>query len=188
MKTLIIISGKRSCGKDTVASLIKTFYEKQNKTIKILPVAYATKVGYCQKFNLDLERMVNDYEFKEQHRQGLCDYFYASEDFDWYADYVIEQIMKVESDVYIIPDLRLKSHLVKFEKLFEFLKDFNKLIVRINSTEESRCSRGWVSKTCDLDFTEIDLDNYKFDNVINNDSTIDDLDKKIIELLVINKC
>ena len=188
-KHIILIHGKRTTGKDTLALLIKSHYESQKLKVKSMAFAYATKVGYCTKYNIDLNKMLNDYTFKESHRAGLLNYFLTNENFEWYAEYVykyIETENKQEHDnfdIFIIPDLRIKSHLNYFKQLMKselFNAKYKCTFIHIEASEETKLKRGWIKKPCDSDFTETDLDDYNnFDIVIKNDSSIDDLNNNI---------
>jgi len=189
-KHIILIHGKRTSGKDTLALLIKNHYESQNLQVKSMAFAYATKVGYCTKNNIDLNRMLNDYIFKESHRDGLLDYFLTNKNFEWYAEYVYKHIEKESDnfDVFIIPDLRIKSHLNYFKELMKsesFKNKYKCTFIHIEASEETKLKRGWIKKQCDSDFTETDLDDYNgFDIVINNNDSIEDLNNSIKKYLL----
>ena len=182
-KRIILISGKRSSGKDTFATILNDYFSSLKLRVKSMAFAFATKVGYCKKNNLDLDKMLNDYVYKESHRSGLLDYFLTNGDFNWYADYVYKFIEQEYDnfDVFIIHDLRIKQHMTFFETLCNqtsFNSKYNCIFIRVNASKESKIKRGWIEKPYDSDFTETDLDdNECFDLYIKNDGNIDDLKK-----------
>jgi phosphomevalonate kinase len=188
-KLVLLISGKRFSGKDTLALLLKNYFESKNRKIKSMAFAYATKIGYCKENNLDLSRMVNDYIFKESHRDGLLNYFLTNGNYDWYAKYVYNYMESEYNnfDVFIIPDLRIKQHMEFFKKLDKcgtYKSKYKSHYVRIDTCKESKMKRGWIQKPCDLDFTETDLDDCNdFDLYITNDDSIDDLNNNLKKYL-----
>jgi len=190
--TIILVSGKRSSGKDTAAEIIKQYIKdskQYNTEIDSIALAYATKVGYCKENNLDLDRMVNDYAFKESHRMGLLKYYLTHNDPLWYSDYVLEYIESKHNNeninYFVIPDLRILAHTNVFKSPIVINKLSVKcLFIRINATEETKKSRGWIKKDCDDDYTETELDNYTgFDIIINNDGTVEELQNKLYNFL-----
>lgn len=174
MKTILLISGKRTTGKDTVCEIIKEISKVKFDSIAF---AYATKMGYCKDNNLDLNRMLNDYEYKESHRKGLLQYYLTHHDPLFYSDYVLEYInSETKNDInnFIIPDLRIREHADVFKSLDP--TRYRCIFIRINASDETKISRGWIRKECDDNITETGLDNYDgFDIIINNDGTRDEL-------------
>lgn len=190
-KTVIFISGKRTAGKDTAAALINKYLMNLNDNNKnfigSVALAFPTKVRYCKQNNLDLQRMVTDYIFKEQHRNQLLEYFIKNKDLRADVEFITDYIQKNDFDYVIIPDLRMLGHLEEFQK---FNSDNNNnnifrcIYIRINASDEVKKQRGWIKKPCDDDPTETELDDYdKFDIVIDNNGTQDKLNEAIIAFL-----
>jgi phosphomevalonate kinase len=100
-----------------------------------------------------------------------------------YMEDIHKLIENLSSDVLVIDDLRLQSHLnwictnIKSNPLYD-LK-----IIRINSSELVRQSRGWVKTDYEQSNVECELDNYPFDLVIQNDFEIDNYFESIYKLL-----
>lgn len=174
MPTIILISGKRTCGKDTVADIIKRYLLSIGKTVDTASFGKACKSGYCKKYSHDLDRMLTDYTYKESHREELTKYFVNMRETkgdDYFLKKVIKQIDQSTCEYVLISDLRVQCEVDTFRAL-----ERKVIMIRVNSTIESRKQRGWVEKECDNHFSETELDTYDgFDFVVNNDDTIDKL-------------
>ena len=75
-----------------------------------------------------------------------------------------------ESQNWIISDVRFKSEI-------EGIKQFNNITLRINNPNAGAGNH----------VSEVDLDDYKFDYVINNNGSLEDLLFKVKEFCLINK-
>ena len=201
---IIAISGKAQAGKDTVAKMIVytiwyyTYSQRldsfginhYNHRIKdfslLLNNIQWNKAYFAEKLKLCLSDILKvslnkfeDIEFKNSKidwlnmtvrellqkfgtaiRNEVCDDFWVKaclKDYD-------------ESQNWIISDVRFKSEI-------EGIKQFNNITLRINNSSAGAGNH----------ISEVDLDNYKFDYVINNNSSLEDLLFKVKEFCLINK-
>lgn len=179
--TVIFLSGKRYAGKSETSKLIKHYYMSQGKNVKITSFSYYLKKKFCEMNSLDFERFIDDHEYKDSFRDKMTKY-YKSTGPTMYVDSVIKDIQKSEYDTYIIDDMRLFNEHVKF---FDMCSDeWNILYVRVNSTNETKTKRGWKNSEYDNFDIETELDNYEFfDIVLNNDSTIENLNKLFLSAI-----
>lgn len=175
----ILISGKRCSGKDTVASLIK---EKLGKDTVILGFANVLKYNYAKSIATNeidtqciYEKLINEYKFKEQHRENLIN-LAKSEKIkhgdDIWVRRLLDYVKNLNVKTIIIPDFRFKVE-------FEYFRNLKAYIIRVKSDETVRKERGWrYDPKIDNDVTETDLDeinDIKFNLVVNNNYSIEHL-------------
>ncbi len=201
---IIAISGKAQAGKDTVAKMIVytiwyytysqrldsfgiNHYNHRIKDFNLLlnkirwnKASFAEKLKLCLTGILksSLDRFEN-IEFKNSKiswlnmtvrellqkfgtaiRNGVCDDFWVKvclKDYD-------------ESQNWIISDVRFKSEI-------EGVKQFNNITLRINNSNAGAGNH----------ISEVGLDDYKFDYIINNNGSLEDLLFKVKEFCLINK-
>lgn len=171
---IFIISGKARHGKDTTAELIDKYFE--NKGQKVINLQYSSYLkDYAKKITgwdgseESKPRELLQYLGTEFIRKEIDKFFFVKrmiEDLKVYSKYF---------DVATISDARM------VEEIDEIKKEFNDVcaikVIRPNfdnglSTEQQKHA------------TEIALDNYdKIDQVLLNDGTIEDLKKKIEDLM-----
>ncbi len=171
---LFIISGKARHGKDTTADIIKDYYEEKKK--KIIGLHYVS----CLK---EYAKKISGWDGSDDTKprsllQELStDIIRKQINQDFFIERTIQDI-KVYSyyfDVITIADTRLK---VEIEKTKPTIK--NTITIRIN---RPNFDNGLTLEQKNH-ITEVDLDDYdKFDYKIENDGTIEDLRKKIYEIL-----
>lgn len=208
MKNIILISGKRTCGKDTAALFIQQHLISKGKTTDITGFGRALKLSFCKNQShlisnqshltssqghltssrsepCDFARLMNDYVYKEQYREALTEYFINMKNIkgeDYFVNEVIKYIDNSDYNNYIVSDLRFMYEVKAFRSLNPTL--YKVIMVRVNSTIESRMKRGWIEKSCDSDFLEIGLDNcMDFNIIVDNDNTIDDLKQRLLVLI-----
>ena len=185
MKQIFLISGKRTCGKDITTTFIKKYFEELGLKVNVASFANEFKRLFCLETGLDFDRMLNDYKYKEIYRDKMVDrYTEMHEQYgeDYFCNLLLENIKTTQADIFIIPDFRLKIEMKMFLRLDK--KEYEVKTIRVNAILETRIKRGWIQKPCDKGFTETELDDYKdFDIIIDNDGTLDELEKKIYEHL-----
>lgn len=201
---IIAISGKAQAGKDTVAKMIVYTiwyytYSSQldsfginhyNHRIKdfnlLLNKIQWRKIHFAEKLKLCLANILKvsldkfeDVEFKNSKinwlnmtvrellqkfgtaiRNEVCDDFWVKV---CLKDYI-------ESQNWIISDVRFKSEI-------EGVKQFDNITLRINNPNAGAGNH----------ISEVDLDDYKFDYIINNNGSLEDLLFKVKEFCLINK-
>lgn len=169
---IFLISGKARHGKDTVAEYIRDYYKDKdviNNSYAYYMKDYAKRITgwdgsddnkpreFLQQFGTNLVRnQIDEYFFNNRMIEDLkvFDYFF---------------------DVVTISDGRLPSEIDMIRDNFD-----NVFVVRVNRpdfdnglTEEQKKHR-----------TEVALDDYKnYDYVISNDGTLEELEKKVREMV-----
>lgn len=171
---IFLIHGKARSGKDTIASIIKDELESKNIKSINLSFSYYIKDYVKRLTNWDgsdetKPRDLLNYLGTEIIRNNIDDKFLIKR--------MIEDI-KVFSyyyDIIIISDARFRNEINSIKGEFK-----NICVINIERPN-------FDNKLTDLQkkhFTEIDLDNYdNFDYKILNDGSIEDLRKKVIEIL-----
>lgn len=160
---IILISGKAQSGKDTTASIMKSNLESEHKVIII---HYADLLKYiCSTFfNWDGNKDVKGRALLQHVGTDIIRKYNP----DYWVEFIVNllNMFTNEWEYVIIPDVRFPNEIEYFKR-----EGFNVLTIRIerdnfksNLTEEQL---NHISETA--------LDNYKFDKVIKNNGTIDDL-------------
>jgi len=169
MKTVILLSGKRLSGKDTVAKLLKSE--------KIVCVAFADELKreYARLSGASYERIMMDGKYKEEHRRALIELATSTrfiEPTRW-ARLVYEK--HVNDEIIVVSDWRFPDEAEYFEKKCRVIR------VRINASESIRKARGWVYNfSVDEDQSERVLDTATFDITVNNDGDLDALRAQLV--------
>lgn len=171
---VIFIGGKRYVGKGETAILLKKYYESKGKKVFIGSFSYILKINFSREFGLDLDRFLSDHSYKDIYRDELTEYFSKTNSME-YAYYLESIIDKNEYQIYIIDDLRLLEHV---EYINTVLKSkYQTYMIKICSNNLERKKRGWVETNYDSTRYETELDDYKgFDKIINNNTSLDDLE------------
>jgi phosphomevalonate kinase len=181
-KTIIFLSGKRFSGKSTASESIKNHYGSKGKSVLISSFSLSLKKKFCELYNLNLNQFISEHKLKDQYRNQLTEYFYTTDPMEYMKD-IHELIENFKEDVLVIDDLRLQTHLnwictnIKSNNLYD-LK-----IIRINSSDIVRQSRGWVKTDYDQSYVECELDNVVFDFTIQNDLDINNYNKLLSQIL-----
>ncbi len=186
----ILISGKRCVGKDTLASIL----HREIPDSFVMGFADILKYQYAKRIAPDqvevcYERLLNDYEFKQKHRKNLIEL--ANEEKRRYGnDIWVRRLLNYVREVYgsskkfvtvIIADTRFRYEL----EHPAFRRD-NSFKIRVECSDTLREQRGWTFDfRYDGDESEIDLSptNSMFDIIVDNDGTLDDLERKCVEIL-----
>lgn len=169
-KILIGLSGKMGVGKDYIAqNIILPYLEQRN--IKTLIIAFADqiKVNTSVKNNISLSKM---YDTKNEDIRRLLQKEGTENGRDKYGDNIWINYVDKWTDIYskrgiqafIIMDVRFKNEA-------EYIKSKNGLLIRIEAPlrNKERITNEKNSLEIQKHISEIDLDDYKFDNIINND-------------------
>lgn len=161
-KHIFLVSGKRTCGKDTCTEILNRYFEsKGNTDVMILGFAKILKECFCKDTGSDFDRMMKDYPYKEAKRTQMTEYFVKMREekgHDYFSKCLIQCIESSSADIYIISDLRLKCD---FDAFKSKSATYDMKFIRVRATDESKILRGWTAKDCDNDFTETDLDRCK---------------------------
>lgn len=164
---IVLISGKARHGKDSLAAFMKEDLEKQNKKVLITHYADLLKFICANYFNWNGKK---DAEGRQLLQYIGTDKIRAVDPDTWVM--FIIKILKIFPDTWdyvLIPDCRFVNEVSLMKKNFNDIK-----VIRIHRpnfindlSEEQKNSE-----------SETALDNYTFDYVICNDSTLDNLKLK----------
>lgn len=185
--TIVMVSGKRCSGKDYFADQFEQVNEMRDNPVIVhrIPSAHLVKVELAKSSGgaIDLQRLMHDREYKDLHRDQLISLAEGKKR-DISPSYWIEQgvqqfhqICNTRSSdndkpiVFLVTDFRFKD---EYDYVRENTSCFNVFYVRVNASESTRKSRGWVYKEAvDAHSSEVDLDNMVsiFDHVLENNQT-----------------
>jgi phosphomevalonate kinase len=166
--TVILISGKRCAGKDTFAQVLKKYLEeKQNKFVHLTHFADECKRLFASQSGTDYQRLLNDREYKEQHRAELTNFYTKSKTDNvlMFCEGITGQLKAMDphkQNVVIVSDLRHQFEVAYFKKFNQDHPDMIKqlVLVRIEANNSVKELRGWKLSAIDSDTTEIDLDQF----------------------------
>jgi len=171
---IYIVGGKARHGKDTVSALIKEIYEEENK--KVLNLQYSSYIKEYAKKITDWDGS-EETKPRELLQQLGTEVIRQNIDFNFFVKRIIGDL-KVYSfffDVLTISDARAKIE-------FDVPKKELDNVISIKVTRPD--FDNGLSEEQKNHFTEIDLDDYdKFDYVIINDGTFEDLYDKVREII-----
>lgn len=183
LKLIIIISGKRKSGKDHISTLITNYVGYSHlKHLAVLRISGPIKRQFARSNKLDFERLLDVTSYKEQYRLLMVEW---SENYrekvGWHCflrTAIMEQGAKHKS-IWLVTDARRTCDFDYFEDDQTF-ENVQIIKIRIQASEESRISRGWVfDDRIDMQPTECGLDDYKdWTCIIDND---DDDDRKLLQ-------
>ena len=184
--TIIIISGKRYSGKSFIGTYIMNKLKKFNINIEFLHAANILKYEFCEKYQINYNKLLSDRSYKEKYRIKMTHFYNQtkkSKSIDYYNEKLLEHINKTTKPTIYILDVRHKFEIDFYEKY-----NFTIIKIRINTDDKIKKSRGWkYDKIIDEDITETDLDNYvDWDFVLNNNQNgTNHIDRFIESLLKI---
>lgn len=167
---LILISGKRYSGKDTLAGFLNEALHNVNRKSVVRSTALLLKTRFCQQYALDLNRLLNDRVYKEQYRNQLTK-FSANQTQEGNIKLFIESLNPnlEANDFVIISDWRTKFDL---EALRQNFKVFT---VRVSASDAVRATRGHEESEYDSSTFESELDNESFDFYVTNEGSLEEL-------------
>ena len=165
---IVLINGKRKCGKDYLASRIT---DKLGAAVcDILHLSTEIKREYAKLNNLDFELLLTDSPYKEVYRKEMIALgeFCRAADPGHYCRLATKRALK---QCWLVVDNRRETDIEYFKSCYPG----KCLVVRVSASEEVRKGRGWVWKSGVDDVTsECGLDNYRPDITVCNDGVPDD--------------
>ena len=174
---IILISGRKRCGKDTIAEFL---CKKLGDNAIVLPNAKAVKEEAYETFNWDGEKDTRG-------RQLLVDITNTGYNYDpvFWEKKTVEQIyaylnMGRELDTVIIPDWRYETTYDFFTNLQGLDLDIITIRVEKNLSVEEMCDPT-ISKEVAL--SESQLDDFPTDFTIKNNGTLEDLESLVDKLI-----
>ncbi len=178
----IAISGKMGTGKDYfVENYIKPFIEnKLKETYIVISFADMIKVNLMVHHNIQLDEL---YGYKSSKIRNLLQLEGTEKGRNVHGEDIWIRYVKAWSEIFksrgikyiIIPDLRFKNEL-------EFIKKNNGIIFRINAP--NRNEKRLKNESSNYENyekiknhqSEIELDDFKFDIIIDNDNFLNDIE------------
>lgn len=170
---IILIGGKANSGKDTSAEMIDKYYRSRGLDVVNIQIAY-----YIKMYAKNIAKWDGDNETKPRQllqdlgteliRKQIDEYFFIKriiQDIDIYSRYF---------DIITISDGRLPEE-------FASIKLAYPETVTVHVTRPGYESK--LSKKQKAHLTEALVDEIEYDYDVVNDGTIDDLEKKVIELV-----
>lgn len=169
---VILISGKAGSGKDFAASTLCSLLEKKERSYLVIHFADYLKMMCCLYFGWNGEKDKPGRDLL----QHVGNDVFRKNDQNFFADIVNKTVSAISTyldyDYIIIPDLRYKNELETIKNNFE------SYTIRVNRD-------GYTSNLTDKqknDISEISLDNYDFDFIIEN-TTKCSLEEKLLSVL-----
>lgn len=174
-KVQIVLSGKRKCGKDFLEGIILERFPQQVLSYRI---SAPIKGAFARQHGLDFAELLTASLYKEKYRQEMVIWSEAirvSDPHYFLRLAITEAAEECEGKpIWLLNDARRPTDLVYFTDSSEIDMSLTTLIkLRINSTTQTRVSRGWhFTKGIDDQQTECGLDDEcHWDYIIQNDST-----------------
>ena len=163
---IIIFSGKQYSGKDTLA---KIMLEKM-PNYRRCAMGDIIKLEYGKEHNLTYDEIEKN---KPLYRQGLIDLG------NWgrsqHPDYWLKKIIEQDGNI-MVTDVRVPHE-------YEVFKKAGAISIRVECPREIREKRGTLIGETDI--TEVGLDDVKdWDFVVNNNSDLENLNKKADEIIL----
>lgn len=164
LRLVIILSGKRKCGKDHISTLLTNHigYERMHH-LAVLRIASPIKKEFSKNNKLDFTRLLDSTEYKENFRLAMVEWsesYRAKEGWNCFLKQAIKEQRAKDKAIWILNDARRPCDLSYFEEDPGFSQA--KIVkLRIEASDEARMSRGWkfVEGIDDRD-TECALDEY----------------------------
>ncbi|KAH8334049.1 hypothetical protein KR059_006183 [Drosophila kikkawai] len=180
MLKIVLISGKRKCGKDYLSERLQKRLDGRSRIVRI---SEPIKSEWARKHNLNLSELLTDGPYKEKFRRDMIEWSdeVRAKDYGYFCRLAMKDALDHQAIPYVlVSDVRRKNDIKWFCETFS--KD-KVLTIRLTSRPETRSARGWtfsagiddVSSECDLD----DFDGFDF--IIPND---DELDEEAIDHLL----
>ncbi|KAL3287861.1 hypothetical protein HHI36_002318 [Cryptolaemus montrouzieri] len=178
-RVILLISGKRKCGKDFITGQLKF---RLGYECNILRISEPIKKYYAEKCGISLEELLSDGPLKEKYRLEMIIWGekMRSEDPGYFCRIACKNSSR--TPIWIVSDIRRKTDIEYFKKTY----GYKIRTVRINVNETVRQSRGWIYKQgVDDAESECDLDDFNnWDLEITNDGCDDGNNlQKILALL-----
>jgi len=159
---LLLMSGKRACGKDFVASILVEELEAAGVSVHRVALGSVNKRAYAERMGIDAQRLMNDRAFKEEHRIAMVQHHTDrnAEDPSWCLKAVFDESVLSGKKVMLLTDLRTQEDL---KWLLHSAADVRGSVhlLRVDASDEARSARGWDKHPVkDSLSTETDFDSF----------------------------
>ncbi|KAL9901199.1 probable phosphomevalonate kinase isoform X1 [Glossina fuscipes] len=177
VKHIILISGKRKCGKDYISEKLQ---KRLGECSQIVRISEPIKKEWSRKDNVGLQELLSDGPLKEKYRKDMIKWGeeLRQKDYGFFCKLAMDTGTLRET--VIVSDIRRKSDIKYFKECY----NGKVLIVRITCSEETRIKRGWIFRhgVDDVE-SECDLDDYEnWDLTVENNGHLDG--DEIINLII----
>nr|CAI5843063.1 unnamed protein product [Callosobruchus analis] len=170
-KIVLLVSGKRKCGKDYICEKLKLLIGAEKSCV--IRISGPLKALYAENHGLDLKELMSDGPYKEIYRQDMITWSdkIRSENPAYFCKAACDNGTAPKKLVWIVSDIRRKSDIKWFKETYGDLVK----TVRILATDDVRMQRGWVFKQGIDDIeSECGLDDYtEWDYQVSNNSEED---------------
>ncbi|KAL7739069.1 hypothetical protein ACLKA6_011404 [Drosophila palustris] len=180
MRKILLISGKRKCGKDFISERLQS---RLSDRAIIVRISEPIKKEWARKLKLDINAMLSDGPYKEQYRRDMIIWSdeVRSQDYGFFCRAAMKEAPVESVDYVIVSDIRRRNDIRWFYDTYghEMIQT-----LRLTSTLETRKARGWQF-TAGVDDvpSECDLDDSTFDHVLENNAEDEVGDRLIDQLL-----
>jgi phosphomevalonate kinase len=172
-KVVILLSGKRKCGKDFVSEILL----KSLTNIVAFRIASPIKKQFAKDNNLDFDKLLDSSHYKENYRQEMVLWSerIRAKDPNFFLRLAIEESNAKSKPIWMLTDARRLCDVLYFKN--GSFKSSKVVTIRINASQETRIKRGWIfTEGIDDKDTECGLDSYQnWDFVLQNDGSKEDL-------------
>jgi len=168
-KVVILLSGKRKCGKDYVKDILL----KNLSDVAAFCIASPIKKQYAIDHNLDFEKLLDASQYKEnyRHKMVLWSEQLRAKDPNCFLRLAIEQSGAKTKSIWMLTDARRLCDVLYFND--DSFKSSKVITIRICASDQTRQERGWIfTEGIDDKETECGLDSYNdWDFVLQNDGS-----------------
>ncbi|XP_061389468.1 phosphomevalonate kinase [Musca vetustissima] len=177
IQRIILISGKRKCGKDFISEKLK---QRLGDRCQIVRISEPIKSEWAKKMQLDLKELLSDGPYKEKYRKAMIDWSdeVRKQCYGYFCKTAME---KANSEIIVVSDVRRMNDIRYFHETY----GDKVACMRLTCPDSIRIERGFVyTPGIDDIESECGLDNYnKWDLVLENDNKLssDHLINLIIE-------
>lgn len=178
-KVIVLISGKRKCGKDYLAEKLLSELSEGGVSVVVVRISGPLKKEYSRLHGLDLDHLMDSGPYKEEFRKDMVrwsDEVRKKDPCYFCRIAATEAVNSSQSDVFIVSDIRRPADVRYFEENFAEKLGTTVLKIRITAPEVIRVRRGWKFEPgIDDAETECALDDagVGWDIVVENDEASD---------------
>ena len=170
IKQIIVLSGKRFCGKDYVGEIMANEFKKlYNVDAIYAQPSTEIKKQFAKLRQLDFEKLQNDRNYKEIYRDKMTEF--SKEQMEKHGDNYYNRlfVQNVFANT-IVPTIYIVPSRFMFEIELYKLLNIPMTLIRINTKDSVKKNRGWIyDASIDMDISEIALDGYrKWDYIFDN--------------------
>ncbi|EAA06245.5 AGAP000338-PA [Anopheles gambiae str. PEST] len=153
-RVLLLLSGKRKCGKDFLADAL--LQRLGTDRAQIVRISEPIKRHWAEAMGLDLAALLGDGAYKERYRRQMIEWSDGRRQED-YGVFCRAACATIDRPICIVSDVRRQTDVRYFREAYG--PETRLRTVRIEASEQVRHGRGWqfqagvddVQSECDLD-------------------------------------